>query len=115
MGCVKEVKSLMVNSQVRIILYVVAMILVFVQADLSLATTREPAQENSSATGAKEIKKKTLSFEDELIEGGAQKPELFYLLQQKNFNYKRLIKLRENFLPEMRRNAEDVEKAGRTK
>ena len=60
--------------------------------------------------GSKEPKKQTLSFEDELIEGGAQKPELFYLLQQKNFNYKRLIKLRENFLPEMRRTAEDIQR-----
>lgn len=59
---------------------------------------------------SKEPKKQTLSFEDELIEGGAQKPELFYLLQQKNFNYKRLIKLRENFLPEMRRTAEDIQR-----
>lgn len=66
------------------------------------------AVENTS--GAKEPKKQTLSFEDELIEGGAQKPELFYLLQQKNFNYKRLIKLRENFLPEMRRTAEDIQR-----
>lgn len=62
------------------------------------------------AMGSKESKKQTLSFEDELIEGGAQKPELFYLLQQKNFNYKRLIKLRENFLPEMRRTAEDIQR-----
>lgn len=56
------------------------------------------------------IKKKqqTLSFEDELVEGETQKPELFYLFQRKNFNYKRLFKLRENFIPEARRNAEDI-------
>ncbi len=56
-------------------------------------------------------KKKTLSFEDELVEGATQKPELFYLFQKKNFNYKRLIKLRENFLPEMRQTAEDLQRA----
>lgn len=55
-------------------------------------------------------KKATLSFEDELVEGGTQKPELFYLFQKKNFNYKRLIKLRENFLPEMRRTSEDIQR-----
>lgn len=55
-------------------------------------------------------KKATLSFEDELVEGSTQKPELFYLFQKKNFNYKRLIKLRENFLPEMRRTTEDIQR-----
>ncbi|NUM57084.1 MAG: hypothetical protein HUU56_00555 [Bdellovibrionaceae bacterium] len=55
-------------------------------------------------------KKATLNFEDELVEGSTQKPELFYLFQKKNFNYKRLIKLRENFLPEMRKTSEDVQR-----
>jgi len=50
----------------------------------------------------------TINFEDQLIEGQAQKPELFYLLQQRNNNFKRLIRLRENFLPEMRKTSEDV-------
>lgn len=55
-------------------------------------------------------KKATLNFEDELVEGSTQKPELFYLFQKKNFNYKRLIKLRENFLPELRNNAENMQR-----
>lgn len=58
----------------------------------------------------KSEKKQTINFEDELVEGSAQKPELFYLFQKKNFNYKRLIKLRENFLPEMRRTSEDIQR-----
>lgn len=55
-------------------------------------------------------RKQTLNFEDELVEGSAQKPELFYLFQKKNFNYNRLIKLRENFLPEMRKTSEDIQR-----
>ena len=51
-----------------------------------------------------------LNFEDELVEGSTQKPELFYLFQKKNFNYKRLIKLRENFKPEMRKTSEDIQR-----
>lgn len=62
------------------------------------------AQDSSSGRRA------TLNFEDELVEGTTQKPELFYLFQQKNFNYKRLIKLRENFLPEARRTSEDIQR-----
>lgn len=55
-------------------------------------------------------RKATLSFEDELIEGSTQKPDLFYLFQKKNFNYNKLIKMRENFLPEMRRSTEDIQR-----
>jgi hypothetical protein len=68
----------------------------------------QPAQSNAIKG---QLKKATLSFEDELVEGGTQKPELFYLFQKKNFNYKRLIRLRENFLPEMRKTAEEIQRA----
>ena len=61
----------------------------------------------------KEKRKATIDFEDELVEGELKKPELFYLLQKKQFNYKRLIKLRENFLPEMRRDAEEMRAGSR--
>jgi hypothetical protein len=72
------------------------------EAQSSGSTVPQPARSNV-------IKKKaSLSFEDELVEGGTQKPDLFYLFQKKNFNYKRLIRLRENFLPEMRRASEDI-------
>ena len=57
----------------------------------------------------KKPKTATVNFEDELITGDVNKPELFYLLRQKEFNYKKLIKLRENFLPEMRRTAESLQ------
>jgi len=68
--------------------------------------TAAPAK--SGGGGGKEGKKTSVNFEDQLIEGQTQKPELFYLLQNRNNNFKRLIKLRENFLPEMRKTAEDV-------
>ncbi len=58
--------------------------------------------------GENEARKEALSFDDELIQGSSQKPELFYLLQKKRFNYKRLIRLRSNFLPEMRKATESV-------
>lgn len=55
-------------------------------------------------------KKASITFDDELVEGSTQKPDLFYILQKKNFNYKKLIKLRENFLPEMRSTSEDIQR-----
>ena len=66
--------------------------------------------QTSSSASKPGLKKQVINFEDELVEGSTQKPELFYLLQKKNFNYKRLIKLRENFLPEMRRSSEDIKR-----
>src|SRR5579872_6222744 len=66
----------------------------------------------AKATGDK--KKTNIDFEDELVEGELKKPELFYLLQKKQFNFKRLIKLREDFLPEMRRDADEIRR-GRSK
>lgn len=73
-----------------------------------LASSETFAQGKGKSNQSSEERKKSLSFEDELVEGATAKPELFYLFQKKNFNYKRLIKLRENFVPEMRRTSEDV-------
>ena len=74
---------------------------------------KPPAKtEKSGKSGDK--KKTNIDFEDELVEGELKKPELFYLLQKKQFNFKRLIKLREDFLPEMRRDADEIRR-GRSK
>ncbi len=80
--------------------------LLFVQA---FAQAPEATPSSNIKMGPK-AKKQTLNFEDELIEGNVQKPDLFYIFQKKNFNYKRLIKLRENFLPEMRKTTEDIQR-----
>lgn len=70
---------------------------------------------NSFAQKANDGKSKrtTINFEDQLIKGQNQKPDLLYLLQKKQFNYKRLIRLRENFLPEMRETATEIEEGSR--
>lgn len=80
-----------------------------VYAQLESVTTSRTTTTRTTTTPKAE-KRATVSFDDELVEGGTQKPELFYLFQKKNFNYKRLIKLRENFLPEMRRASEDIQR-----
>jgi hypothetical protein len=74
-----------------------------------------PSNSNSAAPAAQTLSqpvktKQSINFEDELVEGTAQKPEFFYLFQKKNFNYKRLIRLRENFIPEMRRTSEEIQR-----
>jgi hypothetical protein len=95
-------------------------ILCFALSFSSLANAQEeeaapPAASPSAGAskapkGNKPTRTQKLNFEDELVEGSTQKPELFYLFQKKNFNYKRLIKLRQNFIPEMRKNSEDIQR-----
>lgn len=77
-------------------------------ASLILASAPSWAQDKKTAAAGK--KTTDINFEDELIEGEVKKPELMYLLQKKQFNFKRLIKLRENFLPEMNRTAEGIQR-----
>lgn len=66
----------------------------------------------SLAQGADKNRRTSIDFEDELIEGEVRKPELFYLLQKKQFNFKRLIKLRTDFIPEMKKTAEEIRRSG---
>lgn len=72
-----------------------------------------PAQKSGGGTKTGDKKKTNIDFEDELVEGELKKPELFYLLQKKQFNFKRLIKLREDFLPEMRRDGDEIRRSKR--
>ena len=67
---------------------------------------------DAKAPAVKGKKKETkINFDDEAIEGELKKPELFYMFQKKQFNFKRLIKLRDDFLPEMRRDADEVRRS----
>ncbi len=84
--------------------------LAFIILILSCLSTLPCFAEN--APKAKGKKNTAINFEDELVEGEVQKPELLYLLEKKQFNFKRLIKLRKNFLPEMRRTAEEIQPVG---
>jgi hypothetical protein len=80
----------------------------------AMAQEEQEQKSTKPAAGGGDKKKTKIDFEDELIEGELKKPELFYLLQKKQFNFKRLIKLREDFLPEMRRDGDEIRR-GKTK
>lgn len=55
-----------------------------------------------------EPKTTVLSFEDELIQGDVSSPDLFVILKNKNINFGRLLKLRKDFIPEMKQTRQDV-------
>jgi len=66
----------------------------------------------STAKREADKKKTAVNFEDQLIQGELNKPDFFYFLQKKQFNFGRLIKLRENFLMEMKKTSEEIERRG---
>ncbi|MEK6628961.1 MAG: hypothetical protein AABY53_10065 [Bdellovibrionota bacterium] len=96
--------------QLRHLSYAFILIIVFVLTGLPIYAQTSTNVADKATSQAKSVKKQVISFEDELIEGSVDKPDLFYLFQKKNFNYKRLIRLRENFFPEMRRSTEDIKR-----
>lgn len=100
----------MVRTMLRFVKFQTIVFLAICAFQQSEAQTHRSTTTTTTSTTTTKQRKATLNFDDELVEGGTQKPELFYLFQKKNFNYKRLIKLRENFLPEMRRTTEDVQR-----
>jgi hypothetical protein len=70
------------------------------------------AQAQTAAQKEAAKKKTAVNFEDQLIQGELNKPDFFYFLQKKQFNFGRLIKLRENFLIEMKKTSEEIERRG---
>ena len=62
------------------------------------------AQQNNK----KKSRTQVIDFEDQLVEGDVSRSELLLLLQKKEYNLGRLIELREDFVPEMRRAQEDI-------
>jgi hypothetical protein len=55
-----------------------------------------------------DYKKFNVKFDDEMVKGSAEKPEVEYLFQKGDFNFKRLIRLRENFIPEVQKGKDDM-------
>lgn len=99
----------------KLLLLVAMLTVLFTLSSPARAQEEAPAEAKAAAkSGAAKVgksKQTNIDFEDELVEGELKKPELFYLLQKKQFNFKRLIKLREDFLPEMRRDGDEIRRA----
>lgn len=59
-------------------------------------------------TGAVYKKKTVYDFEDDVVEGSLVKPEGDYLQSRQRGKQSSLIKIRDNFVPEMLKSAEDL-------
>lgn len=75
--------------------------------DFSRSSGEEPVAAGSGQQvkvqpGGKK-QKLQLGFDDELVRGKLNNPEVDYLFARKQFNFKKLIKLREDFIPEVQK------------
>ena len=88
-------ESIVVKSKLKIIIF----LLVAVAANAAWAAD----------TTAPEAAKKRISikFDNELVEGTIQNPSMDYMFVRKEANYKKMMRLRENFLPEVKKGKRD--------
>jgi hypothetical protein len=82
--------------------------LITIWASIAVAVGASASADAQTQDNSKKSRRTQISFENELIEGQRSKPDLFVVLQNRMNNSRRLFKLRENFLPEMRKTAEDA-------
>ena len=52
-------------------------------------------------------KRISIQFDNELVEGTIQNPSMDYMFVRKEANYKKMMRLRENFLPEVKKGKRD--------
>ena len=80
-------------------------------AAVALAMTAAPAMAQDVVdpdTGEVYQKKTVYDFEDDVVEGTLVKPEGDYLQSRQRGKQSSLIKIRDNFVPEMLKSAEDL-------
>ncbi|HPI39182.1 MAG TPA: hypothetical protein PLJ21_00155 [Pseudobdellovibrionaceae bacterium] len=80
---------------------------------MMISSFAEAQNKMQASNNKQKMRRQEITFEDELVQGGTQKPELFYLLQKRNFNYGKLIKMRDNFIPEMEQTAKSLQRIRR--
>lgn len=64
------------------------------------ATPQASVTESGSAKVKVKGNKISVSFDDELIKGDNPNPEVEFIFDRAEFNYRKMIKLRDNFIPE---------------
>lgn len=82
-------------------------LLIFV-AHGAFAQEAEFSESDLQSVDTSQYKKFNVKFDDEMIRGAAEKPELEYLFQKSDVNFKKLIRLRENFIPEVQKGKDDM-------
>lgn len=68
----------------------------------------EFSESDLQTVNTNQYKKVNVKFDDEMVKGGTDKPDAEYIFQKGDFNFKRLIRLRENFIPEVQKGKDDM-------
>ena len=76
---------------------------------LSLCVLGFSGETEAKNRKVKRKKRIMIDFQDELIEGDVSNPNIFHLFHKKQIKYSQLIRLRKDFLPEMRRTARELD------
>lgn len=63
----------------------------------------------SSVAEAKKRKIYTIDFQNEFVQGHVKNPSIFQLFDKQQLEYGKIIDLKKNFLPEMRRTSDEIE------
>jgi hypothetical protein len=74
----------------------------------ALAMAQAPASGQGSAPDVTYKKKTVYDFDDDVVEGELQRPDGEYIDTRRKAKHSTLIKIRENFIPEMLKSAEDI-------
>jgi hypothetical protein len=77
-------------------------------AGVALAQAPAPAADRGDAPQVTYKKKTVYDFDDDLVEGELQRPDGEYIDTRRKAKHSTLIKIRENFIPEMLKSAEDI-------
>ena len=72
------------------------------------AAFAQPEPARGDAPDVKYKKKTVYDFDDDVVEGELQRPDGEYIDTRRKAKHSSLIKIRENFVPEMLKSAEDI-------
>ena len=75
---------------------------------IPLTTSLSLAQKEGDSSQVQYKKKTVYDFDDDLVEGELQRPDGEFIDAQRKAKHSSLIKIRENFIPEMLKSAEDI-------
>lgn len=66
-----------------------------------------PDEKGKTATAPGKEKKLKIQFDNELVNGQQSMPEAEFIFSRAQFNYKKMIRLRENFIPEVEKGKDE--------
>jgi hypothetical protein len=81
---------------------------VLLGSSLALAQNAAPGGAMGDAPNVVYKKKTVYDFDDDIVEGELQRPDGEYIDTRRKAKHSSLIKIRENFIPEMLKSAEDI-------